>query len=688
MVLVAASNCIQIKKSEFILLYLFVKTFFLNLWKKISAKKGSSQPLISSALDLAIIRSVRKQTYPYLSQVKHFKRFLNKRERRLYQFGLLGLCIGVIWFGVSFYTHNTTVVAARGGEYIEGMVGAPALINPLFASLNDVDKDIARLLYSGLMKVDESGNLVTDLAENFSLSDDKKTYTFLLKKNVVWHDGEAFTSKDIVFTFDSIQNKSVNSPLAVSFQGIKVTAIDDYTVQFTLPEVYTPFPSSLTLGILPEHVWSDIPVEQIRLARINLKPVGTGPFEFSRLVSDKSGYISEYSLKRFDRYYQRPAYLDTITFRFFASYDGDDPTNAAIEALREQNIDGVNFVPISLKDKADRKHTVFYTPLLPQYTALFFNEKKQPVLAEKDVRLALSEAIDKQKIIKDTQKGDALAIFGPILAGYPGYATSVTGTVSYSLDAANARLDKYFVRVNADEYKERRKGELEKEWLLENAPATGTSSTVPTTATSSLEMKQFVENTLKDEFTGAQTFFRKTKKGTDIVSLHLLTVDTVEYHKAAELIAAFWQEVGIQTTVEYVSSKSLSRDILKDRKYDVLLYGVLLGSDPDQYPFWHSSQASYPGLNLSQYNNKTVDSILEKTRATDKAEDLATLYRQFEDKILQDIPAVFLYSPQYHYAVEDKIKGIQVTRITEPSDRLSGAVNWYVKIKRTWGTTK
>lgn len=632
-----------------------------------------------------MIRSVRKQPYPYLSQVKHFKRFLNPTERKIYKLGLIGLLLGMSWFGVSFYIHNTTPLAAQGGEYIEGMVGSPALINPLFASLNDVDRDIARLIYSGLMKVDEKGNLVPDLAESFSLSEDKKTYTFFLKKNVVWHDAVAFTSKDVVFTFDTIQNRSVNSPLSVSFQTVKVTAVDDYTVQFTVPEVYTPFPSSLTLGILPEHVWSEIPVEQIRLARTNLKPVGTGPFEFSRLVSDKSGYISEYSLKRFERYYERVAYLDTITFRFFASYDGDDSATAAIEALREQNIDGVNFVPISLKDKANRKHTVLYTPLLPQYTALFFNEKKQPVLSEKDVRLALSQAIDKEKIIKDTQKGDALAIFGPILPGYPGYSTNVTGTVSYSVDTANALLDKHFVRVNADEYRQKRKQDLEKEWLLENAPATGTTSTVGLTASSSVDMQLFVENTIQQEFTGAQTFFRKAKKGTDVVSIRLLTVDTAEYHKAADLIAAFWQEIGVQTSAEFVSAKSLSRDILKDRKYDVLLYGVLLGSDPDQYPFWHSSQANYPGLNLAQYNNKAVDAILEKTRTTDKAEEITSLYRQFEDKIVQDIPAVFLYSPQYHYAVEDKVKGIQVTRMSEPSDRLSGAVNWYIKTKRVWG---
>lgn len=662
-----------------------MKTFFSNVWKKFFPKKGSQKPLVSSALDIAMIKSVRQQPYPKLRQIKHFKRFMTKREKFLYRIALIAFSFGLFWFGYSLFTHHTIEVADNGGDYVEGIVGAPALINPLYAPLNEVDKDIARLVYSGLMKVNEQGVLVPDLAENFTLSEDKKTYTFFLKKNVLWHDGEAFTSQDVVFTFELLQNKSVNSPLELSFQGVKVAATDDYTITFTLPQVYTPFPSSLTVGILPEHVWSEIPVEQIRLARTNLQPIGTGPFKFSRLVADKSGYISEYTLERFDRYYTRPAYLDHFTFRFYASYDGEDPGTAAIEAMRQQHIEGVNFVPVNLKDKLERKHVVLYNPQLPQYTALFFNQKRQPALSEKELRTALSEGIEKQKIIKDTQKDDAIAVAGPLLPNYLGFKADATGTIAYSLESANTRLDKLYDRVNADEQKEKRRVELQKEWTTANAPASGTTSTLPTVvSTSTPEMIEFVENTLNEEFSGGQTFFRKSKKGGEILQLDLVTVDTQEYRKAAELIVGFWQELGIKTEVNYVSAKALSRDVLRDRKYDVLLYGVLLGSDPDQYPFWHSAQASYPGLNLAQYSNKTVDEVLKKIRETDKTDELSPLYRQFEDQILQDVPAVFLYSPQYHYAVDDRIKGITLTRITEPSDRLSNVTNWYKNTKREW----
>ncbi len=661
-----------------------VKTFLASWWKKIFSKKGSPKPLISSTLDIAMIKSVRQQPYPRLCQIKHFKRFLSPTERMVYRVGVLALSIGVIWLGYTLFLHHTTQVAAQGGDYVEGTVGAPSLINPLYASLSDVDKDLTRLIYSGLMKVDENGNLVTDLAESMTLSEDKKTYTFVLKKNVVWHDGEAFTSSDVVFTFDLMQNRTVNSPLLVSFQGVKVAAVDDYTVTFTLPEVYTPFPSSLTVGILPEHIWSEIPVEQIRLARTNLQPIGTGPFKFSRMVTDRSGFISEYTLERFDRYYMRPAYLDHFSFRFYASYEGEDPATSAIEAMRQQNIEGVNFVPVNAKDKLERKRVVLYNPQLPQYTALFFNQKRQTVLAEKELRIALSEAIDKEKIIKDTQKGSALVIGGAILPDYPGFKSDATGTIAHSLESANTRLDKLFDRVNADEQKEKRRVELQKEWMNANMPASGTTSTIPVVSTSTPEMIEFVENTLSQEFADAQTFFRKSKKGGDILVLDMVTVDTPEYRKAAEIIVGAWQEIGIKTRMSYISAKALSRDILRDRKYDVLLYGVLLGSDPDQYPFWHSSQSNYPGLNLSQYSNKIVDDVLKKIRETEKAEELGLLYRQFEDQILQDIPAVFLYSPQYHYAVDDSIKGIVLNRITEPSDRLMQVTNWYKNTKRDW----
>ncbi len=181
----------------------------------------------------------------------------------------------------------------------------------------------------------------------------------------------------------------------------------------------------------------------------------------------------------------------------------------------------------------------------------------------------------------------------------------------------------------------------------------------------------------------AQTFYRKDGSG-KMISLRLVTADTPEYRQAASLIAGFWQDLGIQTTIDFVAIKDFSRQVLKERNYDVVLYGVIVGSDPDQYPFWHSSQKDYPGLNLSLYVNRTLDDVLQKARETDDEAKLAELYGTFQDTIIKDIPAVFLYTPIYRYATSDHIQGVTVQRIFHPSDRFAGVRSWYIKTVGDW----
>ena len=124
--------------------------------------------------------------------------------------------------------------------------------------------------------------------------------------------------------------------------------------------------------------------------------------------------------------------------------------------------------------------------------------------------------------------------------------------------------------------------------------------------------------------------------------------------------------------------------MLKKRDYDILLYGVIVGSDPDQFPFWHSTQVAYPGLNLSQYVNRSVDELLEKARETDSAEQLQELYVQLQDTILEDRPAIFLHTPVYRYATVDDIKGFTVERVFHPADRFADVHKWYIKTKGKW----
>jgi len=157
--------------------------------------------------------------------------------------------VGIVVLGFRGYYYITDEVPKVGGEYTEGLVGSPVYINPIFALANDVDADISKLVFSGLYKYNKNQELEADLITNHGLSEDEKTYTFYLREDAAWHDGEPIVADDVVFTFKIIQDSDFRSPLEPSLRGAEVSKIDDYTFNVVLEEPFAPFLSSLTFGI-------------------------------------------------------------------------------------------------------------------------------------------------------------------------------------------------------------------------------------------------------------------------------------------------------------------------------------------------------------------------------------------------------------------------------------------------------
>ena len=133
-----------------------------------------------------------------------------------------------------------------------------------------------------------------------------------------------------------------------------------------------------------------------------------------------------------------------------------------------------------------------------------------------------------------------------------------------------------------------------------------------------------------------------------------------------------------------VPGSRIQKDKIRSREYDALLYGEIVGPDPDPYPFWHSSQNEGGGLNLAVFSNRRVDELLEKARGATKAEDREPMYKEFQDILAEEVPAIFLYSPTYTYAVARKVGGIDTGTVFTPADRFGGMTGWYVKTKRVW----
>ncbi len=599
------------------------------------------------------------------------------RERHILKSSVAIFVVSVLWALGGVMVGFVIDIPARGGTYTEGIVGEPNLLNPLFSLLHDVDADIVRMIYSGLMRYDSEGQLVPDLAERYDVSEDQKTYTFFLRKGIVWHDGEPFDADDVVFTFEMIQHPSVGSPLRVGFSGVTAEAVDDATIRFVLPEPFYPFLSSLTVGIIPKHIWESITPERIRFARQNVEPIGTGPFQVKKFIRDETGFITQYQLDRFEAFYRDMPYLEKIVFRFFGSYD---EIGGVIPAFREQKIDGISFVPYHLREKVARKHSVVRTIRLPQYTALFFQADQQPILEDATVRLALETAINKEQIVKESLRGEGTVIHGPILPGFPGF-TDIVSTTPYQTEESIRLLDSLSEKKTLEEYQKETYDALLKEELTRVGLVT---TTALSDVSSSLreQIEKDTQASVVMRINPAQTVYRKIKTGA-WMELALVTADTPEYRQAAGLIVGFWQDIGVKTNVTFVEPKDM-RSALKDRAYDILLYSFILGSDSDQYPFWHSSQINYPGLNVSRYVNREVDALLTEMRSGKTKEVIADLSQKFQEKIREDRPAIFLYSPLYTYVTSDRVQGIRLSGVFTPADRFADITGWYVKTKKQW----
>ena len=647
-------------------------------------KEDASSVRKQNNLDQKLVHSLNPKKAPNLKQLKYLPKVLSSKEKKLVMGLLLLTIISIVFIGVNFYLQN--FLPAQGGEYTEGLVGAPQYINPLLSQTNDVDSDISRLIFSGLLKYDQQLQLINDLAESWETAEDQKSYTFILKEDIKWHDGQPLTADDIIFTVRSIQDPDFKSPLLVSFRGIEIEKIDERTTKFILPdEPYPAFLEIMTFGILPEHIWGEIPPINANLTEYNLKPVGSGPWQFKSLAKDRLGNIKSYAIVANPDYYGPKPYLEKLAFKFYPNFQ------IAVEALKNHSIEGISFLPKELKKEIiNQKSLNFYSFYLPQYTAIFFNQKENEFLKEKSVRQSLVAAIDKSKILSEALQLEGEIIDGPILPGFFGQE-STTKKNGFDPEQANITLDEAgWVQITPTDYQtflkqqaEEALKELEKnkEEDEDNNSGSGDELSADNQATTTQDFEPELE--LDEEvIQDPQPFYRK--KDNQILEITLTTVDQPENIKAVELIQEFWQNIGVKTNLEIIESNRISRETIKPRNYQALLFGIIVGSDPDPYPFWHSSQSQDPGLNLTLFANRNADKLLEDARKTVDEEQRQEKYIQFQNILTTELPAIFLYNPTYTYVNSQKIKGLDIDRVTLPADRFNNLSDWYIKTNRKY----
>ncbi|MFH1631927.1 MAG: peptide ABC transporter substrate-binding protein [bacterium] len=567
-----------------------------------------------------VLRAREVKKLPTSGQLRHLPKILTKSEKRIALGAVAVIIVAGAVLGFNLFYAKRVEAPAFGGEYTEGLIGAPQLINPLYSLTSDVDTDLSRLIYSGIMQYDSQDGLIYDLAESVDISEDETVYTIKLRDDAKWHDGYNVRAEDVVFTFSAMQNPDYRSPLLLSFSGVRVEQVDDLTVRFTLEEPLAPFLSMLTIGILPSHIWEAVSPINATLTELNKKPVGSGPYQFEKLVRDSGGTIRTYTLTANRDYYRGSPNIEFLHFKFYSDMV------SAVDALKNRNVEGLSYLPLEyVKDiESDNSLSVQF-PTLPQYTASFFNQDNSDALSDSDIRKALALATDKEAIIESALGGYGKSIDSFVLEGMIGEHPDIA-TIEFDLEAAKSQLE-------------------EAGWTLEEGAAV------------------------------------RTKDGVAL-ELSITALNSSDLAVAAEELARQWTEAGILASTRLVGSTEFSNDILRDRNYQVLLSGELYGIDPDPYAFWHSSQTDYPGLNLSGLSNRNADEYIETGRSTIDTEARAEAYRALQDIVAEEVSAIFIYQPLYAFATSNKIQNIDVRQIIVPADRFSRVNEWYIKTRR------
>ncbi|TAK27934.1 MAG: hypothetical protein EPO21_23235 [Chloroflexota bacterium] len=317
---------------------------------------------------------------------------------------------------------------APGGAYVEGVVGNPLSVNPLFADFNDVDGDLVTLIFSGLTRHNDTGALVPDLAESWTISEDARTYTFRLRSGVTFHDGQPLTAKDVAFTVRAIQDTNFqgNPALAQMWRKVQVDQLDDYLIRFTLKEPFAPFLSYTTIGILPAHILRGVQAKDLRSNDFRNHPIGSGPYRVKELT------VQHLLLESYPEFYaaQLP-YIPSVELRFYPSYD------AAMSALKQGEVLGLGSIKpgdvASLQQ--DSKSLRVYRGLRTNQVEVILNLRSS-ILADRGVRRALALGLDREKLVKTVVSGEALPADSALV---PGSWLSQRDAHDYTYDPSAAR---------------------------------------------------------------------------------------------------------------------------------------------------------------------------------------------------------------------------------------------------------
>jgi len=642
------------------------------------------------------------------------------RKEKIFFFILSAVFVFSFSFVLSgFLQKNTAIVPKEGGEVKEGVLGQPQFINPLYAYSSEVDKEITELVFSSLFSFDSQGNIVPDLVEDYRIGDNGKSIEFSIKENAKWHDNQPLTVDDVIFTLNLVQDPDYLSPLRANFQGVETEKMSDFKALIRLKQTYSGFFESLTnLKILPKHVWQNIPASQIMAnTELNLvSPVGSGPYVVKSVEQSKDKSIKSISLELNKKYYGEKPYIKKFEFVFF------DKKEDLVNALKKGAVDLGLLETAGEYDLSQFKGSSLYLVKTPNYYSLFYNNARRP-LDDEETRKALDMALNKEEILDKAIAKKGEIVNSPILPSFYGFNEPESPSTFNPDEAKNILKEQGFEEKDGIMVKtiEKTSG-FEFKQVLQLGSNNAEVSKLQECLAQDPDIYQGEASGYFGEQTKAAVILFQEKYKEDILvpsglekgsgkvgaatikklnevcfsvpdeeitlSFVVKTTGSPSLLKAAQNIKEQWEKIGVKVEIKELDSLEIKKTI-RDRDFDILLFGEKLGGIPDPLPFWHSSQIIDPGLNISLYENLDADQFLEKARTYSdfQSEERKKMLEDFQNILIKDCPATFLYSSYSAYLITKDVKGVELDKLSDLSKRLVDVKNWYINQTRTWKKT-
>jgi peptide/nickel transport system substrate-binding protein len=460
------------------------------------------------------------------------------------------------------------------------------------------------------------------LADKITISNDQLHYMVSLRKGVKWHDNRALTADDVVFTVGLLKDEATRTQIR-GWDNISVKKKDDYTVEFSLSSVYTPFESALTFPILPKHILDGVAHDAIREHSFGNNPVGSGPFEFRLTQETEAAGKRIVHLAANDRYYNGKSKVARV--QLLAA-----PDEATIlSALATNEVNAASGITQESLHRVPGRYDIQTQPIQSGVYALLNNDSD--ILSDRAVRRALQRATNIEEIRKKVG-GDVPAL---------------------SLPYTDLFMEEE-VAPKVPAYDQKEAGKLldDAGWKLEGGV--------------------------------------RKKDGKEL-RITVVTAKSVDYERALETLIGQWRRVGVRVSERIIDAadptQNFVQSVLQQRSYDVLLYQLTMGGDPDVFAYWHSSQAVARGLNLANYSSAISDDILSSARSSKRDDLRDAKHIAFARQWIEDAPAIGLYQSVTRTAVSHNVHGMSKDVVlVGPAQRYTQAPQWMVGDRTVYKT--